>query len=93
MYRNNFKKVVLGLLGHDVTPSIFFSRILRSKALVYNSFFFFLEQPFYGNYWTLDSHTNTVISHAGLPTRQDDVENHDKVYNSLRTTKLKLMSC
>ena len=25
---------------------------------------FFSEQPFYGNYSTLDSHTNTVISHA-----------------------------
>ena len=27
-------------------------------------FIFFPEQPFYGYYWTLDSHTNTVISHA-----------------------------
>ena len=26
--------------------------------------FFFSEPPFYGNYSTLDSHTNTVISHA-----------------------------
>ena len=25
---------------------------------------FFSEQPVYGNYSTLDSHTNTVISHA-----------------------------
>ena len=25
---------------------------------------FFSEQPFYGNYSTLDSHTNTVISHT-----------------------------
>ena len=42
----------------------FFSRILiRSEALVYNSCFF-SEQPFYGNYSTLGSHTNTVISHA-----------------------------
>ena len=39
------------------------------------------------------SHTNTAISHAGLPTRQDGVENRDKVYDSLQTTKLKLMSC
>ena len=54
--------MVLGLLAH-VTPSIFFSRILRSDALVYNSYFF-LEQSFYGNYSTLHSHTNTVISHA-----------------------------
>ena len=43
----------------------FFSRILRSEALVHNSFFFFFsEKPFYRNYSTLDSHTNTVISHA-----------------------------
>ena len=39
------------------------------------------------------SHTNTAISHSGLPTRHDGVENRDKVYNSLQTTKLKLMSC
>ena len=39
MYRK-FQKVVLGLLAH-VTPSIFFSRILRSEALVYSSYFFF----------------------------------------------------
>ena len=61
MYRK-FLKAVLGLLVH-VTPSIFFRRILRSDALVYKSFFFF-EQPFYGNFSTLDSHTNTVISHV-----------------------------
>ena len=53
--------MVIGLQAH-VTPSVFFSRILRSDALVYNSYFF-LEQSFYGNYWTLDSQTNTVISH------------------------------
>ena len=46
-----------------VTRLIFFSRILRSEALVYKSFFF-SEELFYGNYSTLDSHTNTVISHA-----------------------------
>ena len=34
-----FKKVFLGLLAH-VTPSIFFSRKLRSEALVYNSYSF-----------------------------------------------------
>ena len=27
-------------------------------------FIFLSEQPFYGNYSTLDSHTNTVISHT-----------------------------
>ena len=32
--------MVLGLLVH-VTPSNFFKRVLRSKALVYKSFFFF----------------------------------------------------
>ena len=61
MYRN-FKVLGLGFLAH-VTPSIFFSTILKREALVYNSYFF-LEQPFYGNYSTSDSHTNTAISHA-----------------------------
>ena len=61
MYRK-FKKVVLGIPAH-VTPSIFVGRVLRSEALVYNSYFF-SEQPFYGSYSTLDFHTNTVISHA-----------------------------
>ena len=56
--------MVLGRLAH-VTPSIFFSRILRSEALVYN-LYFFSEQPFYGNYSALAYHTNTVISHACL---------------------------
>ena len=53
MYSRNFKS----------SPSA-----CSCKALVYNSyvflFFFFSEQPFYGNYSTLDSNTNTVISHA-----------------------------
>ena len=61
MYRK-FKKVVLSLLVH-VTPLNFFSRILRSEALVYKSYFF-QRSPFYRNYSTLDSHTNTVISHT-----------------------------
>ena len=38
MYRQ-FKKVVVGLLAH-VTPSFFFTKILRSENLVYNSYFF-----------------------------------------------------
>ena len=51
------------LLAH-VTPLIFFSRILRSEVQ-FTIHFFFSEQPFYGNYSTLDSYTtNTVISHA-----------------------------
>ena len=29
-----------------------------------DKYIFFSEQPFYGNYSTLESHTNTVISHA-----------------------------
>ena len=56
---------------------IFFIRIVRSKALVYNSFFwffFFSEQPFYGNYSTLDS--NKFLTR--LPTRQDGVEKVEK---------------
>ena len=48
---------------------------------------FFSEQPFYGNYSTLDSHTNTVISHR-LPTGQDGVEKRDKVYFKLTETDL-----
>ena len=40
----------------------FFSRILRREALVYNSYFF-SEQPFHGNYSSLDSlYRNTIIS-------------------------------
>ena len=35
----NLKKKVLGLLAH-VTPSIFFSGILKSEALVYSSYIF-----------------------------------------------------
>ena len=60
--------MVLGLLV-CVTSSTFFSRILRSEALVYKSYFF-SEQLFYGNHSKLDSHT-----------RQDGVDNRDKVCN------------
>ena len=69
--------MVLGLLAH-VTPSIFWSRILRNEALVYNSYF--SGQPFYGNYLTLDSHTKTLISHAFAYSSRCSVENRDKVY-------------
>ena len=55
--------MVLGLLVR-VTPSNFFRRILRSEALVLVQIIFFSKLPFYGNYSTLDSHTNTVISHS-----------------------------
>ena len=78
MYRK-FKKVVLGLIAHE-TPSIFFSRILTSEAVVYNSFFF-SAQPFYGNYSTY-SHTNTVISHVFAYWSED---NCDLSYQMLST--------
>ena len=48
---------------HAGTPQNFLSTILCFVALVYESFFF-SEQPFYGNYSTLNSHTHTVISHT-----------------------------
>ena len=38
-----------------------FNLLLRSFSL---QLIFSSEQPFYGNYSTLDSHTNTVISHT-----------------------------
>ena len=41
----------------------------------------FSEAMFYENYLTSDSHTNTVISDACLPTRQNGVENRDKAYS------------
>ena len=46
------------------TPPNFFRTILCFVALVAFSLqlIFFSEQPFYRNYSTLDSHTNTVIS-------------------------------
>ena len=49
----------------------------------------FSEQPFYGNYSTLYSRTLTRF-----PTRQDGVENRDKVYyynTSGRSAWLKLL--
>ena len=75
MYRK-FKKVVIGLLVH-ATPSSFFSKILR-EALVYKSYF------------CQNSRSKEIIRHQILiqtlqffmrsPTRQDGVENRDKVY-------------
>ena len=53
--------------------------MLCCVALVYNSYFF-LEQPFYRNYPSLDSHTNTANFSRGCLTRQDGFQNHDKVY-------------
>ena len=62
MYRKFNKKVVLGLLAH-VTASIFFSIMLKNDSFSLQ-LIFFSEQLLYGNYSTLDSHTNTIISHA-----------------------------
>ena len=77
-----FKKVVLGLLAHE-TPSVFFSRILWSEALVYKSFFFF-RTAVLRKLFDIRFSYNTVISHAfNLPTRQDGVENRDKVYSAI----------
>ena len=55
----NLKKWFLHMQLH-VMPSNFYSIICTSvsKAI------FFSEQPFYRNYLTLDSHTNTVNSHV-----------------------------
>ena len=41
----------------------------------------FSEAMFYENYLTSDFQTNTVIPSV-LPTRQNGVENRDKVYSS-----------
>ena len=57
----NFKKW-FQCMWLNVTPSHFFSRTFRSEALVYNSYFVFRTAE--RNYSTLDSHTNTIISHA-----------------------------
>ena len=57
----------------------FFRKILRSEALVYNSYFF-SEQPFYGNYSILNSHANTVISHE-VAYSSRWLPKHDKVYD------------
>ena len=64
-YRQIYRKSKASLWRNLSTgmPLNFFRIILCFVALVYN-WYFFSEQPFYGNYSTLDSHTNTVISHT-----------------------------
>ena len=81
--QTNVKKIFKnGCRSSGCNALNFFSRILRSKDLVYNSYIF-PEQPFYGNYTTLDTHTNAVYKFlTRLPTRQDGVENGDKVYSN-----------
>ena len=58
-------------LGTGATPLIV-STILSSLSL---QFFFFLEQPFYKNYPTLDSRDTRPF------TRQDGFQNRHKVYS------------
>ena len=61
LMNGKFHKVVLA----QIRLSIFFSRIFRSEALVYNNYsYYFSVEPFYVNYLTLDSRTNAIISYA-----------------------------
>ena len=62
-----------------VTPSDFLSRILWSEALVYESYFF-------QNSRSTEFIRNLILIQilsflTRLPTRQDGVENRDKVYS------------
>ena len=68
----NLKRGVLGLLANE-TSSIFSVESIGLK-LQFTIHTFFLEQPFYGNYSKIDSHTNAGFL-TRLPTRQDRVEN------------------
>ena len=64
LMNGKFHKVVLA----QIRLSIFFSRIFRSEALVYNNYsYYFSVEPFYANYLTLDSRTNAKISYAVAP--------------------------
>ena len=65
-----------------VTPSNFFSRIVRSEALVYNSFFFFQNSRF-----TEIIRLQTLQFLTRLPTRQDGFQNRDKAYTIERLEK------
>ena len=61
-----------------VFDAILTSQVNAWEITVFCKSVFWSEQSFYGNYSTLDSHTNTVISHTFAYTRQDGVENRDK---------------
>ena len=78
MYRK-FWKVFLGLLAH-VTPSIFFSRILRSEALVYNWNFFQNSRStgIIRHWFSYKQYKHCNFSRVCLLVK--GVENRDKVY-------------
>ena len=64
-YRQIYGKCKASLwrnLSTDTPPKFFLDNLLHCSFSL--QLIFFSEQPFYGNYPTLDSHTNTVISHA-----------------------------
>ena len=70
--------MVLGVLEHE-TPSIFFRRILRSEALVYNSYIFFRTLVLRKLFDIRFSFKHCKFL-TRLPTRQGGFENRDKVY-------------
>ena len=59
-YMENLKQAS-GEIQAPARPPNFLVPLLCTFNL---QFTFFSEQPFYGNFSTLDSHTNTVISHT-----------------------------
>ena len=77
--KRKFKKVVLGLRAH-VTPSICFSRILRSEALVYNSYIFIRTGVLRKLFDNRFSYKHCNFSRVCL-TRQDGIENRNKVFS------------
>ena len=86
----NFEEVVLA----QVTPPKFLSRNLRSEDLVYNSYiYFFSEQPFYGNYSTLDSAhiTQTLynFSRSCLPVKMASIN----VIRSISVVPFAFLAC
>ena len=85
----NFEKVVLA----QVTPPKFLSRNLRSEDLVYNSYIFFSEQPFYGNYSTLDSahiiQTLYNFSRSCLPVKMASIN----VIRSISIVPFAFLAC
>ena len=84
-----FNKMVLGLLAH-ITPSIFFSRILRGKAVSFTIDIFFrtavlrklFDIRFSNNnnnvFYLRSISIQTLKFLTRLPTRQDGVKNRAK---------------